>query len=55
MIKKIVACPKPVINAINGIAAGGGVGLALSGDILIAAKSAKFKLVFQNNLELFQM
>ena len=50
MIKKIVACPKPVVNAINGIAAGGGVGLALSGDILIAANSAKFKLVFGPNL-----
>ena len=42
--------PKPVVNAINGIAAGGGVGLALSGDILIAAKSAKFKLVFGKQL-----
>ena len=50
MIKKIVNCPKPVVNAINGIAAGGGVGLALSGDILIAAKSAKFKLVFGKQL-----
>ena len=50
MIKKIVSCPKPVVNAINGIAAGGGVGLALSGDILIAAKSAKFKLVFGKQL-----
>ena len=50
MIKKIVNCPKPVVNAINGIAAGGGVGLALSGDILIAAKSARFKLVFGKQL-----
>ena len=50
MIQKIVNCPKPVVNAINGIAAGGGVGLALSGDILIASKSAKFKLVFGKQL-----
>ena len=33
------------VNAINGIAAGGGVGLALTGDIVIASESAKFKLV----------
>ena len=33
-------------NAINGIAAGGGVGLALCGDIVIASEKAKFKLVF---------
>ena len=26
MIKKIVNCPKPVVNAINGVAAGGGAG-----------------------------
>ena len=50
MIKKIVNCPKPVVNAINGVAAGGGAGLALSGDIVIASKSAKFKLVFGNQL-----
>ena len=50
MIKKIVNCPKPVVNAINGVAAGGGAGLALSGDIIIASKSAKFKLVFGNQL-----
>ena len=38
------------MTAINGIAAGGGVGLALAGDIAIASESAKFKLVFGPNL-----
>ncbi len=46
LVRKIVDCPKPVVNAINGISAGGGVGLALCGDLIIASKSAKFKLVF---------
>ena len=46
LVRKIVDCPKPVINAINGIAAGGGVGLALCGDLILAADTAKFKLVF---------
>ena len=44
--RALVNCEKPVICAINGIAAGGGVGLALAGDLVIAAKSAAFKLVF---------
>ena len=46
LVKAITQSTKPVVNAINGIAAGGGVGLALTGDIVIASESAKFKLVF---------
>ncbi len=38
--------PVPVVCAVNGAAAGGGVGLALSGDVVIAARSAYFYLPF---------
>ena len=51
LVRKIVNCPKPIVNAINGISAGGGVGLALCGDLIIASESAKFKLVFGPQIE----
>ena len=38
--------PVPVVCAVNGAAAGGGAGLALAGDVVIAAKSAFFYLPF---------
>lgn len=38
--------PRPVIAAVNGICAGGGVGVALSADIVVAARSAYFVQVF---------
>lgn len=50
LVKAVSQSTKPVVTAINGIAAGGGVGLALAGDIAIACESAKFKLVFGPNL-----
>jgi len=37
---------KPVISAVNGVAAGGGVGFALAADMVIAARSAYFRLTF---------
>jgi len=44
--------PKPVVVAVNGIAAGGGVALALCGDIVLAARSACFVQVFGPRLGL---
>ena len=46
MIMQIWEMPKPVVTAINGVAAGGGVGLALTSDVTIAARSASFVSVF---------
>jgi 2-(1,2-epoxy-1,2-dihydrophenyl)acetyl-CoA isomerase len=42
----------PVVCAVNGAAAGGGVGLALAADIVIAARSAFFYLPFTPSLGL---
>ena len=43
---RLRALPFPVVTAINGIAAGAGMSLALSGDIRMAAKSASFLQAF---------
>src|SRR5690349_21758652 len=42
----IRSCPKPVIAAVNGAAAGGGMGLALSCDVRWASDKAKFAQSF---------
>jgi enoyl-CoA hydratase len=41
LVNNILACTKPIIAAINGAAAGGGLAVALMADITIAAKKAK--------------
>ncbi len=46
MARDLFSCPKPLIAAVNGVTAGGGVGVALSADIVVAARSAYFVQVF---------
>ncbi len=46
LIRQMVRLEKPVIGAINGIAAGAGCGIALAADIRIASDKAGFMLAF---------
>lgn len=46
IIKKIRSIEKPVVCAVNGVAAGAGANIALACDIVIAASSASFMQAF---------
>jgi 2-(1,2-epoxy-1,2-dihydrophenyl)acetyl-CoA isomerase len=46
LVRAIRALPKPVVCAVNGVAAGAGANLALSCDIVLAARSARFIQAF---------
>ncbi|MFJ8111579.1 enoyl-CoA hydratase/isomerase family protein [Streptomyces sp. NPDC096132] len=45
-IQALYDLPVPLVTAVRGAAAGGGVGLALVGDIVLAARSTRFRLAY---------
>jgi 2-(1,2-epoxy-1,2-dihydrophenyl)acetyl-CoA isomerase len=46
LIEAVRALPKPVVAAVNGVAAGAGVSLALAADVVVASEEARFVPAF---------
>ncbi|MBM4441604.1 MAG: enoyl-CoA hydratase/isomerase family protein [Candidatus Rokubacteria bacterium] len=45
-VSRLCRSEKPVIMAVNGVAAGGGMSFALCGDLVLAAASARFTMAY---------
>ena len=45
-VSRLARAKKPAVMGVNGVAAGGGMSLALGGDLVVAAESAKFTMAY---------
>ena len=45
-VSRLARAQKPVLMGVNGVAAGGGMSLALGGDLVVAAESARFTMAY---------
>lgn len=48
LIRRLTGLPKPIVCAVNGVAAGAGANIALACDVVIAGRSARFIQSFAN-------
>jgi len=46
LMSVMLSCPKPLVSAVNGVVAGGGLGIALTADLVLAASDAEFHCAF---------
>ncbi len=46
VVSRLCRSDKPVVTALNGVVAGGGIGLALCGDMVLAAESARLTMAY---------
>ncbi|WP_435347365.1 enoyl-CoA hydratase/isomerase family protein [Haloarchaeobius sp. HRN-SO-5] len=45
-VETLASAPKPTVAAVDGVAAGGGLGLALASDVVVAHEDARFEFTY---------